>query len=161
MIETRLLTADTLHAPESHRLLAWALEHGADEFALTVMAFQKIEAPLADAFEDALDPWVIPTARRRVLYGRCASDLTREIRLWSLTPQSLALLEQYLPSGLFSYDVQERGWFEDPWIYRRGALLCGVLSHEHEGVLRVTPEEAGELAALGVPVGDVVDWGKF
>ena len=56
MTETRALSADTLHARESRRLVAWALEHGGNEFTVEVMALQGIAAPLADAFEDALEP---------------------------------------------------------------------------------------------------------
>ena len=155
MIETRSLDASTLRARESRRLLAWALERGADEFSISVMAMQGVDAPHADAFEDALAPWESASASRRVLYGGDADgrERRREVRLWRLTPISLALLEEFLPDGLFTYDTRERGWFEDPLVYRRGELLLGVITHEREGVILVTPEEAANLAALGVPSG--------
>ena len=79
--------------------------------------------------------------------------MTREVRLWRLTPLSATLLHEFLPDGLFSHDVQERGWFENPIIYRDGAFLCGVLTHERDGCLRVSSDEARELSLLGVPVG--------
>lgn len=156
MIETRSITAEGLRARESRRLAAWALERGADEFTLDVRAMQGIDAPLADAFEDLLEPWVIAAARRRRLSARSGEGQMRIVRLWRLTPLSLALLEEFLPDGLFSHDVQERGWFEDPVLYRGGELLCGVITHEREGYLRVSSDETQELLRLGVPVGDVV-----
>jgi len=161
MMRTRLLTADTLRSRESARLLAWALEHGADEFTVAVMAMQGIEAPLADAFEDALAPWAGAPGRRRVVHGWTEPDFTREVRLWRLTPLSLALLQEFLPAGLFSSDTQERGWFEDPALYRRGELLLGVVTHEREGVIRVSAEEEEELARLGVRLGDAEGWGAL
>ena len=156
MIETRSITADGLRARESRRLAAWALERGADEFTVDVRVMQGVDAPLADAFEDLLQPWVIAAARRRRLAGQGGEPQTRIVRLWRLTPLSLALLEEFLPDGLFSHDVQERGWFEDPVLYRGGELLCGVITHEREGYLRVSSDEAQELLRLGIPVGDAV-----
>ena len=75
------------------------------------------------------------------------------MRLWRLTPLSATLLHEFLPEGLFSGDVQERGWFENPIIYRDGAFLCGVLTHDREGYLRVSSDEARELSRLGISVG--------
>lgn len=153
MVHTRLLSASTLLAGESRRLLAWALERGADEFTLQVMALQGIDAPHADAFEDALAPWARESASRPVLHRAPGPDQVRTVRLWALTPASLALLEEFLTDGLFTYDAQERGWFENPILYRRGALLLGAITPEREGIVRVSDEEQAELAALGVPMG--------
>lgn len=152
---TRALTADTLHAAESHRLLAWALAHGADEFTLDVRAIGGIEAPLADAFEDTLGAWETTPARRRVPYRWTAPDCTREVRLWTLTAESLALLEPFFPGGLFTQAVHERGWLEDPVFYRRGEFLLGVITHEREGLIRVAAAEERELLEMGIPLGDV------
>jgi hypothetical protein len=149
-----VLSADAVDAIASRRLLAWLLEQGADEFTLDVMAIEGIDAPLADAFEDALAPWALPLARRRVVYRWTDTDGTREVRRWRLTPLSLALVEEYLDEGVFSYDVRERGWFEDPAIYRGEALLLAVITHEREGYIRLAPPEAAALIALGVPVGE-------
>jgi len=153
MTETRALSADSLRSRESRVLAAWALEHGGDEFTIEVMALQGTPAPLADAFEDRLAPWVAASARRVTLWAPLKGEFTREVRLWRLTPLSAALLDEYLPDGLFSYDVQERGWFENPIVYRNGAFLYGALTHEREGYLRVSNDEAGELSALGIPLG--------
>lgn len=153
MTDIRVLSADTLHAPESRRLLRWLLEHGADEFTIEVMAMQGTDAAVADAFEDALSPWELAPARRRVVYRWTDRDGSREVRLWRLTAESLALLEGFLGDGLFTCDVGERGWFEDLAIYRRGALLLGVMTNEREGYIRLSGEEVAELRALGVPPG--------
>lgn len=154
MFRTRSLTADTLHAAESRRLLAWALAHGADQFTLDVRAISGIEAPLADAFEDIVGPFEVAPARRRVPYRWTAPDFTREVRLWPFTTETLALLEPFFPDGLFTHGVHERGWLEDPVFYRRGAFLLGVITHEREGLIRVTPDEERELIELGIPLGD-------
>lgn len=152
-IQIRSLTADSIRAAESRRLLAWALEHGGDELTIEVMALQGVEASLADAFEDALAPWSIAPARRTTLSGASREELRREVRLWRLTPLSATLLSEFLPEGLFSYDVQERGWFENPIVYRRGVFLFGALTHEREGYAQVSTEEAEDLLRAGVPVG--------
>ena len=152
---TRSLSADTLHAAESTRLLAWAVAHGADQFTLDVRAIGGIEAPLADAYEDVFGEWETTPARRRVLYRWTAPDCTREVRLWTLTAESLALLEPFFPDGLFTHGVHERGWLEDPLFYRNGEFLLGVITHEREGLIRVTPDEERELIELGIPLGDV------
>lgn len=153
MSDIHVLSADTVHAPESRRLLAWLLEQGADEFTIEVMAMQGTDAPVADAFEDALDPWALPIARRRVVYRWTDRDGTREVRRWRLTAESLALLEEFLPDGILASDVHDRGWFEDLAIYRGGALRLGVISHEREGYIRLDGGDLATLLALGVPVG--------
>ena len=154
-LRTRFLFADRVGPGESRRLMAWALEHGADEFTLDVMGLHETPAPHADAFEELLDPWQRPSARRRVLYhppGRAHDDPQhRDVRLWRLTPISATLLGEFLERGIFHYDVQERGWLEDPIVYRGGELLFGAISHEREGVLRVTEDEEAELSRLGIP----------
>lgn len=155
MFRARSLTADTLHAAGSRRLLAWALAHGADQFTLDVRAIAGVEAPLADAFEDTLGVWETTPARRRVPYRWTAPDCTRDVRLWTLTAESLALLEPFFPDGLFTHGVHERGWLEDPVFYRHGEFLLGVVTHEREGLIRITPDEERELIGLGIPLGDV------
>jgi len=153
MSDIRVLTADTLHGPESRRLLEWLFEQGADEFTIEVMAMADVDAPLADTFEDALGPWEVARARRRVAYRWTSRDGTREVRLWRLTADSLVLLGEFLADGILASDVRERGWFEDLAIYRRGALLLGVISHEREGYIRLAEKDVAALVALGVPVG--------
>jgi hypothetical protein len=156
MTRIHTLSADTLRARESRLLCAWALEHGGDEFTIEVMALQGVPAPLADAFEDSLEAWVATPRTRATLWAPRKEEFTREVRLWQLTPISATLLHEFLPDGLFSYDVQERGWFENPVVYRNGAFLYGALTHEREGYVRVSDEEAQELAALGITLGPTV-----
>ena len=150
MLEVRYLFAHGVTADASRRLLTWLLERGADEFTVVVMALQGEPAPTADAFEDALAPFELPPARRRVLTGAEGPDPSREVRRWALTAESLAALLPFFASGLFAYRVGPTGWLEDLTVYRRGELVLGVVSHEDEGVLRVSPAEHAELRALGV-----------
>jgi hypothetical protein len=148
----RPFTAADLGAPESRRLLDWAVARGADELTLRVLSIEGTEAPLADAFEDALAPWARAAAERPLPLGVGGVVELHLVRLWALTPESVARLGDFLVDGLFSNRVDERGWFEDPTVYRRGALLIGVLTHDREGLLRVTDEEAQELASLGLRI---------
>ena len=150
MLEVRYLFARSVTADASRRLLTWLLEHGADELTVVVMALQGEPAQTADAFEDALAPFELPPARRRVLTDAEGSEPTREVRRWALTAESLAALLPFFASGVFSYRVGPTGWLEDLTVYRRGELVLGVVSHEDEGVLRVSPAEHAELRALGV-----------
>ena len=158
MLEARYLTARELDADASRRLLAWLLEHGADEFTVGVMALQDEPARTADAFEDALAPFELPRAPRRVLGGAPDDDRTREVRRWALTAPSLAALLPFLPDGPFAYAVGPAGWFEDLTVYRQGELVLGVLTHEQEGVLRLTPAEHAEVRALGVTSAATGEW---
>ena len=138
MLEDRFISARDVTADASLRLLAWLLERGADAFTVVVMAIHGEAAPVADAFEDALAPFALPPGD------------AHEMRRWALTPESLAALRPFVADGLFVCTVGPAGWLEDLAVYRRGARVLGVDTHEGEAVLRLTPEEHAEVRALGV-----------
>lgn len=150
MLEARRISPSGLTAEATPRLLAWLLAHGADEFSIAVMALRDGPGPVADAFEDALAPFELPMAPRQMPGTDAAAELTRDVRRWALTADSLAALLPFLSHGLLEPRVGPSGWLEDLAIRRRGELLLGVLTHEREAVLRLTPAEHAEVERLGV-----------
>ena len=54
---------------------------------------------------------------------------------------SLVALQDFLTGGIFTCEVGAVGWLEDLTLYRRGELMLGIVSHESEGILRVSHEE--------------------
>ncbi len=150
MLEIRYIAEPELRGERGPRLLRYLLEHGADELTITVMALQDTPAPFADAFEDELAPFERATAPRRVVSASTSSERIRTVRLWSFTEQSLDRLLGFLDDGLFRSPAGPDGWFEDLAVYRKGELVLGIVSHEQEGVLRLSVREHAELAALGI-----------
>ena len=150
MLEARYLTPAGLTPGATRRLLHWLLERGADEFTVAVMALGGEPARVADAFEDALAPFELPAARRPTPDADAATELTRHVRRWALTADSLAALLPFLSLGLFEPRVGPSGWLEDLAIRRRGEPLLAVHTHEREAVLRLTPAEHAEVESLGV-----------
>ena len=150
MLEARRISPSGLTADGTPRLLAWLLAHGADEFTIAVKALRDEPGPVADAFEDALAPFELPAARRPTPDADAATELTRHVRRWALTADSLAALLPFLSLGLFEPRVGPSGWLEDLAIRRRGEPLLAVHTHEREAVLRLTPAEHAEVESLGV-----------
>lgn len=142
-------------------LLRWLVAAGADEFTVAVMALVDVPAPVADAFEDALAPFELPPARRRVLLDADAPDRAREVRRWQLSPASVAVLLPFFRQGLFHAapsTVGPDGWLEDLTVYREGELVLGIVSHEQTGVLRLTADEHEAVTALGVRSEATAEW---
>lgn len=158
MLEVRYVFEHSLRGERGPRLLRYLVAHGADEFSITVMALQDTPAPFADAFEDELEPYTRPAARRRVLTDADGSDFGRHVRLWTLNEASLQRLLSFLDDGLFNSPAGPDGWLEDLTIYREGELLLGLVSHETEGVLRLTHGEHVEVAAMGIPSEATAEW---
>ena len=161
MLDARYLSPAGVTPDAARRLLDWLLARGADEFTVAVMALGGEPARVADAFEDALAPYELPVASRRVPSGAVGAAPTRDVRRWALTVESLTELLAFLPRGLFDAQPGPSGWLEDIAVYRRGELLLGVVTHEREGVLRLTPAEHREVEALGVtssPTGESIHY---
>ena len=158
MLEVRYVFEHSLRGERGRRLLHYLLERGADEFSITVMALQDTPGPFADAFEDALGPFELPSAPRRVLTGADSHDLGRGVRLWTFNETSLGRLLSLLDGRLFHSPVGPEGWLEDLTIYRKSELALGLVSHEQEGALRLTEEELSEVAAMGIPFERHAEW---
>jgi hypothetical protein len=148
-LETRYLSERALGAL-GPALLRFLLERGADEFTIRVMALQETPAPFADAFEDELGPDERESAARAVMASTAAAPRPRSVRLWSLNIRTLERLLSFLDDGLFHCPPGPDGWLEDLTVYRRAELVFGALSHERDGVLRLTRAEHEALAAIGI-----------
>jgi hypothetical protein len=134
-------------------LLDWCVAHGADEFTVDVIALAGVPAALADAFEDAMEPWARPAAVRAVLDTADGPAYPARVRLWTLAPDTVALLRRFLPGGplrLGAGQPDAAGWLENLVVYRDGAPLFGALTHEGTGVLELEPAERERVAALGL-----------
>jgi len=151
MLQVRYVFEQSLRDERGPHLLRYLLAHGADEFSITVMALQDTQAPFADAFEDELGPYERAAASRRVLTAAAGSSVTRTVRLWTFNEASLTRLLSFIDIGIFHWPAGPDGWLEDLTIYRRGELALGLVSHEHEGVLRLTQNEHAAVAALDIP----------
>ncbi len=83
------------------------------------------------------------------------------MRLWTLSAESLPLLLRFLPHGLFRWPPGPAGWLEDLTVYRAGELVLGIVTHEAEGVLRLTPAEHAEVALLGIETRAEGEWIRY
>jgi len=158
LITRHLFKAD-LSAEQAWQLLGWCIARGANEFSVEMVAVEHTPAPVFDAFEAALAPWSRGVQRRRVVANPTTSDRGDDVHVWTLTAEAVARLRPFGPDHLFTYELDmQRGWLEDPIVWRDGQVMLAIVSHEQEGVLRVTPQEAALLDTLGIPTREVGEW---
>ena len=150
MLETRYLTEQGVPRERGAALLRYLLHRGADELSIVVMALQETQAPFADAFEDAMAPFERAVAPRRIPGAVEGQPMPSDIRLWTLDATSLERLLGFLDEGIFHCPAGPDGWLEDLRVYRAGELLLGIVSHEREAVLRLTPQEHADVRGLGI-----------
>jgi len=147
------INAKDYDALKSWQLASWCRKHGADEWTLTAMSLKgPKEAAWLESFDEATKPFRLPTAKRRSLTAQrpiSQGDFIKPTELWRLNTASFAVLQEVLPEGLFHYQVEKGSWLEYPVLYRRGEFMLGVVSHEHEGIVRVTNTERHTLEAEG------------
>lgn len=148
--EVRYVREDGLEPPVAVALLRWLVAHGADEFSVTVMALEDMQAPFVDGFEDELEEFEKADEVRRLPASSLGEEPVRGVRLWALDEESLPILLSYMEDGPFELAPGPDGWLEDLAIFRRKELVFAVVSHEREGVLRLTAPEHKAVAALGV-----------
>jgi len=140
-------------------LVRWCFAHGADEFSLSFDGYGGVPAPFCDHLQLSLHPFDLGTASRQTLTGPWESGQSRSVNRWRLNDASLEVLQASLPDGVFADpSYAKQGWVEDPTFYRAGRLLLGIVNHEREGVLWLTPTEVSELAAAGFPTRDEPVW---
>jgi hypothetical protein len=157
-IQSRQLSATGVPPDVTPQLLRWLLDAGVDEFTLTVMGIHGETAAHADAFEDAIEPFVLGLARRRVLVDADGQGSTREVRIFAFNHASLEALLPFLASGLFYNAPSPDGWLEDFAFYRAGDLVLGVVTHLQEGTLRLTEVEHRAVARMGITSTKSDEW---
>ena len=157
LITLHIFGAD-VSAAATWRLLAWCRAHGAAEFTVDGIATGPGPHAIYTEFDRLADPHKLPPAVRRRLSGPSGGDLVRATDLWALNDETETLLRSVFPGGLFHDAHRAEAWFEDPTVYRAGEVVLGVITHESEGVLRVTPDERLELDRLGVPYHSTGRW---
>lgn len=147
MIRSWFFTPALLGVVESWRLARWCVERGADELSVRVLCAEG-QGSRADQFEDAFEARQLASDLRRVPFAPDAQPAGL-VRLWRLDDDTMSSLCRFLPDGLFTHRIDPHGWLEDPMLFRDGELMLGVVTHQREGVLRVTPDELRELERVG------------
>ena len=144
------LRAGQIPPDRSWDIVRWCHAHGADEFSWREMGIAGHPDPIVERANAALAPFRLPDQPRptSVVYSD-QGDRT-PVQLWRLSEASIEQAIALLPDGLFTEpSYSDDGWIEDPTFYRAGDILLGVVSHEHEAFLQVSPVEAEELKRLG------------
>ncbi len=126
---------------KSWQLIQWCKVHGADEWTVTAISVKGAASGLFDRFDETMTSFRLADAPRRHLTAYRNALFIRTAELWKLTSASLAALQEFLSEGIFMNRSGADGWFEDLILYRQGELMLGVVSHEGEGILRVTGED--------------------
>ena len=152
MTRSWFFTPALLGAKESWRLATWCVEHGANELSVRVLCAEG-EGVRADQFEDTLADRQLPSDLRRIAFAP-DDEPARIVRLWRLDDETLASLRAFMPDGLFTHRIDPHGWLEDLILFRDSELMLAVITHQREGVLRVTPDELRELERIGFDFSD-------
>lgn len=151
LIERHVFHAD-LGSTGGARLLEWCRDQGADSFTLTVIGTPPQLESDAAAIEAPLERFRLPPDRIRSLpEGKPGGFWSQVTALWELNEKSQEILLRNFPKGLLTYIPSDRSWCEDPWIFRKGDLMLGIISHESEGVLRIRADEQLSLDQLEIP----------
>jgi len=131
------------------RLLEWCRSRGADEFTLFgIVSEGSSDAPLRE-FDRLAEPFRRSRATRRHLSGAPGKGLIYETELFEFNSQTINALRVAFPQGIFDY-YPSSAWFEDLEVFRGGEMMLGIITHEHEGVLRIFPEERDLLEKAGI-----------
>ena len=147
MTRSWFFTPELLGAQESWRLATWCVEHGANELSVRVLCAEG-EGSRADRFEDALVNRQLASDLRRIAFAP-DDEPARVVRLWQLDDEALASVRAFMPEGLFTHRIDPHGWLEDLILFRDGQLMLAVITHQREGIARVTAKELRELERIG------------
>ena len=138
-------------------LLAWCRAHGAVEFNVDGFLTEGGSKTAIEAFDAVADPHRLPSAARYDMYA----GASRPTDLWALNADTERALRIAFPRGNFDY-LPADAWFENLAVYRtNGDLILGVITHESEGVLRVSRSERQELDGRGFVYRSSGEWVGF
>lgn len=153
------LRAEEIPPERGWALVEWLRGRGADTFTIRLMSIVDEPTTVADEAERVLLPWKRPAAvrTRAVVYKDDPEQ--QSLALWSLTPESIAALNQLMPDGIFTHPSYDRlGWLEELALYDGKALRLAVVSHEDEAYALLTPGERLDLHEMGIPTHDKGIW---
>ena len=151
-LRNRYLRADEVRPEQTWELLSWLEERGAGEFTFHTLGLEGGGTPFCDAVEAVLSPHRLAPAMRDHWSIPVGSPPSGLMPLWQLNRGSRAVLRIVFVPGLFAYPVGawEIGCIEDLVVYRNGAIVLGIVSHEREGMLSLSEAEHEAVAALGI-----------
>ena len=156
----RFLFAKNVRPEQTWELLMWSLANGVTECTVDMLWLDGGSAPYVARFLLAMEPFALPKATRPHLSAPTRTALNRATDLWTVNAASIGVLREFFPDGLFMYPTSdwEEGCLEDPTFYRDGKILFGIVSHENEGMLSLTPAEHKAVAELGIATGAYPEW---
>ena len=70
---------------------------------------------------------------------------------WLLTGETVTVLRDLLPGGLFTYTPAESS-LEDLTVYRNGGTLLRIVTRQGVGILQIRDDEAASLARAKLPI---------
>ncbi|MGD9523396.1 MAG: hypothetical protein AB7N73_05650 [Gemmatimonadales bacterium] len=136
------------------KLLEWCRHHGAVEFTVDGLLVDGGSRAAFEQFDRLTEAHRLPPAPRYDVQAGAVHQRER----WHLNDVTVAALRIAFPLGFFSYEADD-AWHEDLAVYRNsGELMLGVVTHESEGVLRLTAAEKEAFAAEGFPTRPTGEW---
>jgi hypothetical protein len=149
---TRFVRYSDVTAAGSRQLLEWCLARGGDAFTLSVVGAPGDVDLAAAALFGRLDSHRLDaTTVKAIPPGNEGSFWTDPGDLWRLDADTVEILLSAFDHGILTYYPGDAAWCEDPVVYRAGELLLGIISHESEGVLRVTAQDEASLVSAAIP----------
>ncbi len=138
----------------SWQLLEWCRRHGATEFTVDGILVDGGSRAVFEEFDRLADAYRLHPAPRYDVHAGAVRQLAR----WHLNDVTVAALRIAFPLGYFAYKGTD-AWHEDLGVYRAsGELMLGVVTHESEGVLRLTATEIAALETERFPTRPKGEW---
>ena len=152
MTQTLFIRHSDVTEVGSRRLLEWCLSRGGDAFTLSVIGAASAVDVTAAALFARLDAHRVDVATVKAIPSEGEGSFwTNPGDLWRLDVASVEILLSTFEHGILTYYPQHDAWCEDPIVYRSGELLLGIISHEGEGVLRVSANDVASLVSARIP----------
>jgi hypothetical protein len=158
---TRYILEEDFKPEQSWRLAEWCIDRGGDAFSLSLMGVDGEPAPDCDALQVALTHWSLGEQHRPVVSSRDGKP-TAMVPVWRADRESVAMVRRFFCDTLLNYWLDtDRGWLEDPVFWRGDEIMLAVISHEQEGVLRLTASEHREAQSAGFVTRESGRWAAW
>ena len=132
-------------------MIRWCAATGSNEFSFSCLSAVSQPGRICVSAEEALRSVAIGLDERPSLTRAKDRGFTRRVKLWRLNDESLRVIEELLPDGIFTdHQGRDEGWIEDIALYQGGQLRLGVITHENMATILVSDSELGELQRLGI-----------